>query len=197
MPLFIIDFDETIASENTHNAVSHITTGGIDSVWAIIKNIPPIGGEEIWQKTIRSIIENGHRLAIASFNAYGSTVIPQYLEEVIGLSSEEIKKIHIESWLPMNPDTSDKNEHIQYVIQEMGYKGSPESIVLIDDDLKNIRSAQAKGYRAILATNNYMQKIQSLSYDWNQPISTSSFFKKVPANNKEDNSTSKNQCLIM
>ncbi|EHL32166.1 hypothetical protein [Legionella drancourtii] len=92
MLLFIIDFDETIASKNTHNAVSHISTGGMDAIWAIIKDISPISGPETWRETIRSVLEQGHSLAIASFNAYGPMVIPRYLEEVIGLTSDEVKK---------------------------------------------------------------------------------------------------------
>lgn len=173
MPLFILDFDETIASENTHNAVSHLTK--MDEMWGIIKEISPIEGPDIWRDTIRSILTQGHRLAIASFNAYGSTFIPRYLQEVIGLSEEEVQAIHIESWLPVHPREANKNEHITYSIKDMEYTGSPDSVVLVDDDLKNITAASKNGYKTIHAAGKYIEHIQHLSCDWNYSAQPNSF----------------------
>ncbi|WP_133137997.1 hypothetical protein [Legionella rowbothamii] len=173
MPLFILDFDETIASENTHNAVSHLTK--MDEMWDVIKEIPPIEGPNTWRDIIRSILSEGHSLAIASFNAYGSTFIPRYLQEVIGLSADEVQAIHIESWLPAHPRQANKNEHIMYSIKDMKYTGSPDSIVLVDDDLKNITAAGKNGYKTIHATGKYIEHIQHLSSDWNYSAQPNSF----------------------
>ncbi|MBI2785623.1 MAG: hypothetical protein HYX60_04665 [Legionella longbeachae] len=197
MPLFIIDFDDTIASKNTHNAVSEITSGGIDAIWAVIKKIPPIGSPEIWQEIIRSILSHEHRLAIASFNAFGASIIPKYLQEIIGLNLDEISHIHVESWLPLNPNIANKNDHIRFVIKDMGYSGTPESIVLIDDDPKNIRAAQNNGYKTIHAIDNYLQKVHSLSKNWSQSIDTNSFFNTTVHDNKKDKPNPETKCTIM
>ncbi|MFJ1267076.1 hypothetical protein ACD661_00735 [Legionella lytica] len=165
MSLFILDFDETITSENTHNAVSHLTK--TEEMWDVIKEIEPINGAEIWRTTLSSILDTGHSLAIASFNAYGSVFIPQYLREVIGLNEEEVQGIHVESWLPLKPGEANKNEHIAGAIKDMKYIGSPDTIVLVDDDLKNITAAGKNGYKTIHAAGKYIEHIHHLRDDWN------------------------------
>ena len=203
MALFILDFDGTIASGNTHNAVAHLTK--MDDMWEVIKEIPPIGSSDIWRDTIRSILVQGHSLAIASFNAYGSTIIPRYLQEIIGLTEQEVQNIHIESWLPLHPSQANKNEHIAYSIKDMGYTGLPVSIVLVDDDEKNILAASQKGYKTIQATGNYIEHIQHLSEDWNYSAPSNNcihqFFKAISSSQKKPKDTptpdSDSNCIIM
>ncbi|CAM4503169.1 MAG: hypothetical protein LEGION0403_FIIPPAGN_01855 [Legionella sp.] len=192
MALFILDFDETIASENTNNAVSHLTK--IDEMWDVIKEIQPIRGAEIWRDTICSILAKGHSLAIASFNAYGRLFIPRYLQEIIGLSTDEIQVIHIESWLPLKPGEANKNEHITFAIKDMEYIGSPDTIVLVDDDLKNTTAAGKNGYKTIHAAGKYIEHIQHLSDDWNYSAPSNNsfmhnFFKVLGAFQKPDTPT--------
>ncbi|HAT9526039.1 TPA: hypothetical protein JBC98_15655 [Legionella pneumophila subsp. pneumophila] len=199
MALFVLDFDETITSKNTHNAVSHLANGKIEDIWSIIKEIVPRGGTEIWRNTIRSILQQGHSLAIASFNAYGLIVIPMYLREVIGLSEEEVSLIHIESWLPLNLCTADKSEHIKFAIKEMGYKGATNTIVLVDDDPKNIIAAKKNGYRTIHAIGSYIEQIQQLSKRLSNTPASKSYFASFFYKSDSDSDTSDPdpKCTIM
>jgi hypothetical protein len=174
MALFILDFDETITSENTHNAASHLTK--TEEMWDVIKEIEPVSGAEIWRDTIRAILAKGHGLAIASFNAHGSLLIPQYLQEVIGLNEDEVNVIHIESWLPSKPAKANKNEHISHSIKHMRYNGVPDTIVLVDDDLKNITAASKNGYKTIHAAGKYIEHIQHLNEDWNYSAPSNNSF---------------------
>lgn len=170
MALFILDFDETIASENTHNAVSHLTK--MDDMWEVIKEIQPIGGPDVWRTTLCDILDKGHSLAIASFNAYGGSFIPKYLREIIKLDEDKIQAIHVESWLPYNPTEANKNAHIGFIIKDTGYTGASDTIVLVDDDLKNIIAASEKKYKTIHASGKYIDHIQKLSNDWNYSVSS-------------------------
>lgn len=163
MALFIVDFDHTIVDGNTHNALYSITSLDRDHMWGLIQNLQPIGSREIWQQTLRKILANHHKIAVASFNAYGSVVIPMYLEKMIGLTPSEIKQIHIESWLPSNPDNANKNEHIAGILKDMKYTGKKNSIILVDDDPKNIAAAQEAGFTTIIANGMHMKAMVDLS----------------------------------
>lgn len=163
MALFVVDFDNTIVNGNTHNALSSITSLDIDRMWGLIHKLPPIGSAEMWQQTFRKILADHHKIAIASFNAYGSIIIPVYLEKIIGLTPTEIQRIHIESWLPLIPMDADKNEHIRGIIRDMKYKGKKDSIILVDDDLKNIEAAKEEGFTTIFANGTHMKAMVDLS----------------------------------
>lgn len=197
MALFILDFDNTITSENTHNAVSNISNGGLEAIWDIVGKIPPLGSANSWKNAINSIFEHEHLLAIASFNAYGTFIIPRYLEEVIGLDITQIENIHIESWLPANPTNANKNEHIELSIKDLKYTGPSHTVVLIDDDLKNIQAAKEKGYKTIHAVGDYINELENVSKNGFQFVPKNSFFKKQP-NEKGDGQTEPmHRCTIL
>lgn len=162
MALFILDFDGTIADANTHNLISQ--TKDKDSAWTALKEVKPIGGSLIWRQVFKQLINDGHPVAIASFNSFGF-LIYQYLNEVIGLTEVELAKIHIEAWTPIKPSESNKNEHIEAIKKALAFKGNNNEIVFIDDDTAiNIPAAKSLGCRTISATGtSYMDTIIKLS----------------------------------
>lgn len=168
MGLFIFDFDHTIAGGNTHNALSSMTSSHLDTMWVLIQPIFPIGGAEIWRTIFRQLLLNHHYIAIASFNAYGHFLIPMYLEKMIGLSHEEIEKIHIESWLPFPLDNANKNKHIQAIIHDLHYREPKKTVVLVDDDPNHVHWAFDEGYRTILADGSHLDKIVALGMELNK-----------------------------
>lgn len=162
MDIYILDFDKTIADANTHNLISQ--TKDKESAWAVLKEVKPIGGSLIWRQVFRQLINDGHPVAIASFNSFGF-LIYQYLNEVIGLTEAELAKIHIEAWTPINPDESNKNKHIEAIKKTLAFKGNNNEIVFVDDDTEiNIPAAKKLGCRTISATGTtHMETIIKLS----------------------------------
>lgn len=160
MALFVIDFDHTIADGHTHNTISRaimcqaVASDDENAQWDIVKGMPALGGANRWKAIFQSLLENGHDLAIASFNSY-SHVIPRFLREVIGLNDAEISRIFINSWLPSNPRAADKNEHIEQIINHfyprLGERPRRDHVILVDDSSNNILAAEIADFRAIHA----------------------------------------------
>lgn len=170
MALFVIDFDFTITSKHIHNIiVAYLKTynhGKQDKAleWEEAKKIPPVKSAEDWLKVFRTLISDGHQIAIASFNIF-SHIIPRYLTEIIGLTADEVKKIYVESWMPDKEKKHEyKNVHIANIMKHFTV-AEKSNVILIDDSEENIKAAQLKGYNAILADNDgtHLSRILALS----------------------------------
>lgn len=152
--LFIFDFDLTISQEHVHNLLaSAIASGYInatdkDALWNYVKHVKPTGSKERWRNLFKTLLNEGHRVAIASFSGYKDILI-RYLREIIGLDDVMLNSIFIESWLPDNPNRADKSKHIENVIKHFNFTANPEWVVLIDDSKINCYSARTKNYTVI------------------------------------------------
>lgn len=153
MPLVIIDFDYTIANGHTHNIICCSDAKDTEQQWESVKDIKPVGSAEEWNEVLTTLLDNKHQVAIASFNAFGH-IIPRYLKEVIGLKPEQLEKIHIESWLPENPNIADKNTHIENIKKTLNFKEKTSDIILVDDGWHNITRAAKESYSVIVATKD-------------------------------------------
>ncbi len=165
MALIIFDFDGCIANGNLHeiiaNAIKASPNTNIatdqEAQWALIKDIPPIlfvnGDETITcEEVFAKANAEGNHLAIASFNGFGKHLIPRYLKEVLHLNNKLMDKILIISWLPANPNTADKNDHILQIKDKYHYRDILATTVLVDDDdFKNIPAALDNGYSVVHA----------------------------------------------
>ena len=159
--LFCIDSDGTLIGGHTHNAI--LEAAGRDPTiltqpeaqWDIVKNMPPIGKDpQAWRDLFHTVVTDGHKIAMVSFSEFGSTIIPRYLHEIIGLERDFIAKhIAIVSFLP--EDQSNKHPHIAQakIITETTHL-LPHKIVLMDNEHANIRHATLMGHSTILATPN-------------------------------------------
>ncbi|KAF5271507.1 hypothetical protein FQR65_LT05127 [Abscondita terminalis] len=160
--LFVFDFDGTIVSGHTHNAIINAKRKAANpenvDAWETVKNFPIIGAPRDWKNIFEILKQQEHYVTIASFNAYPE-IIPKFLEEKVGLEKDFINKIIMKVKFPADPQKATKNEYIQEAsddfIKESGEKkdfsGDPKDIILIDDSKKNIKAAREKGYQVIHA----------------------------------------------
>lgn len=194
--LFIFDFDETIVSANTHNLLCRVKDTRLESLWDVVKVIPPTRDIIQWRDILRSILNQKEKLAIASFNSFGSYIIPKYLEEIIGLTMEEVSAIVIESWLPFRPEVANKNDHIDLISKTFDYQASKSTIVLIDDNLDNVIGAKMEGYQAIHAEGDFLSQVQRLlDNDHSFEAHSSHFFKAAPLASAEPKKSQKS-CIL-
>lgn len=172
MALFVIDFDNTMVKGHTHNTIANairaktIRNDDEEAQWALVRGFTALGGAGRWRTLLRSLLENGHQVSIASFNSY-KHVIPRFLREVVGLNEDEINRIHVNAWLPDDPRNSNKNEHIEQVIMHYYPDARPKSdqVILIDDSLNNIVSAQLAEYQVVYAKPDclFLARLEELS----------------------------------
>lgn len=196
MSLIILDFDGTIVSQNTHNILSQLPScKNMDDAWEHVKNIEPVAGECAWLSFLTDMLQQGHSIAIASFNGFGQIIIPKYLEQVIGLNKDDLSKIHIESWMPDNPSIESKNQHIQYIIEDTQYKGSKETIILVDDTESHVIAAKNAGYKAIHAKDDFISKASKLATSSDRP-GRNSLFAKFGTIGKKEQPTKSSCCLM-
>jgi|GEM_PF-5354705 len=137
--VFVIDFDGTITSKNTHNLI----TAEIEKDFSvaldvkkqeeIFQAVHPVGSAQSWGHVFESLSNDGHPAGIASFNRYGR-YIPHYLNTVIRLSNDRTQQIKIAAWMPDNPTAANKNLHIQNILQQMNLQESEVVVVLVDDN---------------------------------------------------------------
>jgi hypothetical protein len=173
MTVFIIDFDLTITSQHTHNLLSE--EEDVEKHWEIIKNVLPIGSVQEWFNIFTTLLNNGHKVGVVSFNAYPQ-YISRYLKEVIGLSPEVFQYICVFSWTPKNPGTANKNEHIAATLTHLEYNQSIDGdVVVVDDHLRNINAAMTLGYRTVLATKTgaHLNTILELSTEKPRAVASS------------------------
>jgi len=160
--LFVFDFDGTIVLGNTHNEIIKKVESDapeyVNGNWAVVQDFPIIGSSDTWKSIFEDIIQQGHYVAINSFNSFGP-IIPEFLEK-IGLDKDFIKKeIHIIARFPANPAKENKNAYIQESIEKTieksgekkDFSGNAEDVFLIDDSRKNIEAAKQAGYQVIHA----------------------------------------------
>ncbi|WP_339051407.1 HAD family hydrolase [Rickettsiella endosymbiont of Xylota segnis] len=162
--LFVFDFDGTIVSGHTHNEIIKEKRANPDAPeyvngdWAVVQGFPIIGSMDTWKNIFEDINQQGHYVAINSFNSF-APIIPKFLEK-IGLDEDFIKEdIHIIAKFPANPAKENKNAYIQEsiakTIEKSGEKkifsGNAEDVFLIDDSKKNIDAAKQAGYQVIHA----------------------------------------------
>jgi hypothetical protein len=141
MALFCIDFDGTIFDGHSHNRIIELHLKTPEEQWAFVKSVPPVGPSGIWRDTIKQILQDGHDIAIVSFNAYGY-IIPKYLAECVGLTDQEVAKIQIISTMPTNIAAPNKNEHIKQAQHKHSGKYNTQNSILIDDSENNINAAK-------------------------------------------------------
>ena len=151
--LFCIDFDNTIASQHTHNIIANAEQehGRLshEDQWQLVKDIPPIGSDQQWQELFKTLYKDGHRIAIVSFGQY-EHIIARYLKEIIGLKESFIKDhLKIVSYLPEDPSNANKEDHMSQANEEP--KLPAENIVLVDDSRRNTRHAAVMGHQIIYA----------------------------------------------
>lgn len=160
--LFVFDFDGTIVLGHTHNEIIKKVKSDapeyVNGNWAVVQDFPIIGSSDTWKNIFEDIIQQGHYVAINSFNSFGP-IIPEFLEK-IGLDKDFIKKeIHIIARFPANPAKENKNAYIQESIEKTieksgekkDFSGNAEDVFLIDDSRKNIEAAKQAGYQVIHA----------------------------------------------
>jgi FMN phosphatase YigB (HAD superfamily) len=162
--LFVFDFDGTIVSGHTHNEIIKEKRANPDAPeyvngdWAVVQGFPIIGSMDTWKNIFEDINQQGHYVAINSFNSF-APIIPKFLEK-IGLDEDFIKEdIHIIAKFPANPAKENKNAYIQESIaktieksgEKKDFSGNAEDVFLIDDSKKNIDAAKQAGYQVIHA----------------------------------------------
>jgi hypothetical protein len=160
MALFVIDFDHTLVDGHTHNTIARailcqvVASDNEEAQWDLVKGMTALGGSDKWKAVFQSLFDNGHDVAIASFNSY-KHVISRFLREKIGLSEHQISRIFINSRLPQNARAANKNEHIEQIINHFyprfGERPRRDQVVLVDDSDGNIFAAQVAEFRTIHA----------------------------------------------
>jgi hypothetical protein len=191
MALFVIDFDHTLVDGHTHNTIARailcqvVASDNEEAQWDLVKGMTALGGSDKWKAVFQSLFDNGHDVAIASFNSYPH-VISRFLREKIGLSDHQISRIFINSWLPKNARAADKNEHIEQIINHFyprfGERPRRDHVILIDDSENNILAAQIAEFQAIQVKNDLAffaplnQLITELKMDVPQAVSNAPQF---------------------
>lgn len=187
MAVFIIDFDFTIAQGHTHNTIARYykTITGPNpkwhpdeqqDQWQLVKHIPPVfSANYSWKAVFTALLNAHHHVAIASFSSYPH-IIAFYLGQNIGLTEDQLSKIHIEAWLPVNPASDNKNQHIANILQHFNFKAEPKNVIFIDDSKINTEAAKTLGFSIIPAhdlqgnplrdgthLDNIMQNLEKIS----------------------------------
>jgi hypothetical protein len=115
--------------------------------------------------TVRSLIKDGAKIAIVSFNQY--PVVVDFVLQKIGFSIEEIKAMNIILGYPKGEQKKvGKGEHLAKLKELTGVTDNKD-ITLIDDDYINIYRAEKEGYKAIYAAphTDYCQKLIGIEED--------------------------------
>lgn len=174
----IFDFDLTISQQHLHNKcayllrqlpsglIKHQTKLQHDKIqkwdeteislmWEKLQHDELLianGKASDWRRIFITLLDQHYQIFIASFSSFGS-IIKLFLQHIIQLPDEYMRRIHIESWLPINQDN--KNLHIDRIVS--GTFATPiarsvqrlskaerkkyyEQIILIDDSLANLHA---------------------------------------------------------
>lgn len=164
--LFCFDFDNTIVDGHFHNALFsmgvHPTKATPEQINELLEK-HAIFNEALLLKTFKTILSNGHHIAITTWSLYPEVIRPTLRK--LGLSEAEIAKIHIESGFPhvMNDG---KKGHIARAKQHFEITDN-KNVFLIDDDENNILLAREEGqtgFHAVSPKTNtdYLQNILTL-----------------------------------
>src|SRR3989338_2576635 len=131
-----------------HETVQGEMQKNFETLWEELKRIDqnqdgrflnPTGSKEEWKNIFTTLIDQGFRVSIPSFTAYGP-LISFYLRDVIGLSDDYLQKMKINAWMPADPNSDNKNNHIDQIL---GCKPEERAevyqrVILIDDGRKNV-----------------------------------------------------------
>jgi FMN phosphatase YigB (HAD superfamily) len=161
---FFIDFDHTIFAGHTHNTLCMLIRAypwlekDHDRQWQVIQDIPLIGSATKWHDAICTLINRGDKVSIVSFSSFPH-IIARSLSHKLKLPADIIAQITIVGFLPADPSTANKNDHIAQALQKMGVTAQQahdqkQNIILVDDAVNNCSAAIAAGYKAIVAKEN-------------------------------------------
>lgn len=161
--LFCFDFDNTIVDGHFHNALYDmgVASGKASPEQiALLLNKHSIFNEELLLKTFRTILNNGHHLAITTWSEYPEVIAPTL--QKLGLTEAEIAQIHIEAGIPASLELR-KSTHIAKAKQHFGVNDN-QHVFLIDDDEDNILQARKEGQTGFHAASpktntDYLQNI--------------------------------------
>eukprot|EP00594_Rhizosolenia_setigera_P002908 CAMPEP_0178942174 /NCGR_PEP_ID=MMETSP0789-20121207/1835_1 /TAXON_ID=3005 /ORGANISM="Rhizosolenia setigera, Strain CCMP 1694" /LENGTH=191 /DNA_ID=CAMNT_0020621529 /DNA_START=24 /DNA_END=599 /DNA_ORIENTATION=+ len=142
--LLAIDFDLTMINRHTGGRWK-------DSPQALAKHVRPL-----FKELIPLANEFGIMISIVTFSSQVDLIRRSLDEAFIGdsIMREMINNLPIQGFFPVSNLKSGKKKHITNVRKEIKAKKpnlelSRSSILLIDDDLKNIDAALNDGYKAI------------------------------------------------
>lgn len=164
MALFVFDVDLTITAKHSHvtlrDSFQHPLTKEQQEDEKLVKvqrdilySIPLLQTTEVtWKDVFETLFNQGHKVALATFSAYGY-LLPRYLTDIVGLEPSLVDEINIRyatydevhsgAYPPKN-----KNGYIKELIECSSYKGS--DVILVDDDIRNIAAARC---HTIIATS--------------------------------------------
>ncbi|KIE05336.1 hypothetical protein NF27_DT01100 [Candidatus Jidaibacter acanthamoeba] len=161
--LVCFDFDQTILNEHSHNQIKckqlsnfseHIEA---DYLGELINQEPDgvFKNREKLLETFNLFFEQGHNIAITSFTEYKSLIIP--VLKFLGLSKEQLSKIHVEAWLPKTQDYMSKfgkNGHIRKAMDHFKVN-EYQLVMLIDDSINNIEIAKHNNIKTVLVSTKH------------------------------------------
>lgn len=173
--LFIFDFDLTIVNEHWHNILKgdfNANYGYLDPNDKLIdfllnemkENVKGIKNEADLRNLMRTILNQGHHLAVLSKSKYPG-VVRQVLSR-LGLTEEEVNRVYTDPDLFSHP-TEDKNvgrnpEIIETMLSFGIY--DPKRVTLIDDDENNLKRAAELGVTALNALETPKEKSAPAPY---------------------------------
>lgn len=132
-------------------------------VGSLLDNEPtgPKNPENI-KSLISSFLARGDHVAITTFNEYPEVIEP--ILKKIGLTEEEIAKIHVVAFLPEDQGQG-KGAHLQIAMEKSGIENKHQ-VYLVDDDENNCKLAKREGYNPILVddSNMYLTQLNETIY---------------------------------
>lgn len=213
--VFMFDWDDTIIKGQSNNTLvkklgwpdekkfesNEQRHQFVQCVWDIVKDMEPIGMRWLeWGQHFRELLQQGHAVAIASLNVYGQIIIPLFMKEKMGLTTDEIKQITIASYQIQSNEMSldadhefGKENHVLTILESKQIPLNKPKF-LIDDNKRNVglfdKNAQATHGReldqGILAdeTGTHIQRVKQLAgrYSRSKPMTAGASGLFPPAN---------------
>jgi len=198
--LFIFDFDGTLVEKNSHNYIGRELAGyiqrniqnrifssynehdkeiarleqkfSIELMERFLDN-ENLGwkNEEQIVRLFKNIILSGHKIAIASFNAYPDAV-KYALEQLLG--KEIVENIYIKSGLPADtPEEIQLCNKVSYIKEVMSNTEitNKANVFFMDDDKKHTDAATDYKIKAVLVDEigiSYIHQAFNFLYDFNE-----------------------------
>jgi FMN phosphatase YigB (HAD superfamily) len=170
--LVCFDLDRTILNGRLNHALktAGIVPGKTDRVELDfhMENTGGIKNRRSLLKTMRDLLKHNVRIAVTSFAEHCESI--PYVLERVGLNPEEIDQIKIACFRPEDAERKKfgKNNHIEQAIAMFpGENVSPNEVVLVDDNPRNLDLAKPQGYQIILVQDDegidYLNKLRAVS----------------------------------
>ena len=169
MKIYIFDFDDTLVPAFAYK--NHKLKGVRPKEWLnSAENIrSSVNCIEKFKSFVLKAIETGDKIAIATFSDVtfsseiqknhggewisGKALIERYLEVIFHDLPHIVTQIKIQAFYPLEDEVQNKNIHIQNIIEEtiavVGCNVEAIQIKLFDDDINNVKNAQAKEWEAV------------------------------------------------